>query len=194
MLGGPLVALQEGDDVSAPAGNRDRFSAPHGLYPTRGSDEWVAIACPDDDAWRRLRQLLGDPEWARSTTLDTLAGRLASASSLDERIACWTRSRDRWEIAELLQSRSIPAAPVLTSGERLVDEHLTSRDVLAVVEHPVVGSELIYGVPWKLRRTPGRVRSAAPLLGADTEAVLEEIGAIPRAGSPVAEAEWRRTG
>ena len=94
----------------------------------------------------------------------------------------------------MLQSRSIPAAPVLTSGERLVDEHLTSRDVLAVVEHPVVGSELIYGVPWKLRRTPGRVRSAAPLLGADTEAVLEEIGAIPRAGSPVAEAEWRRTG
>jgi crotonobetainyl-CoA:carnitine CoA-transferase CaiB-like acyl-CoA transferase len=37
------------------------------------------------------------------------------------------------------------------------------------------------GVPTWFSRTPGRVANAAPMLGADTQAVLEEFGlpAIP---------------
>ena len=29
--------------------------APHGIYTARGDDEWVAIACRDDDDWARAR-------------------------------------------------------------------------------------------------------------------------------------------
>src|SRR5690606_20168164 len=34
-----------------PVGNRHPFDswAPHGIYPTSGEDEWIAIACRNDD-------------------------------------------------------------------------------------------------------------------------------------------------
>ena len=35
-------------------GNRDASMAPHGVYPTRGTDRWVAIAVRTDDEWRQL--------------------------------------------------------------------------------------------------------------------------------------------
>jgi crotonobetainyl-CoA:carnitine CoA-transferase CaiB-like acyl-CoA transferase len=47
------------------------------------------------------------------------------------------------------------------------------------VEHPVVGSEIICGVPWHMSATPGKVRHAAPLLGAQTDDVLSELLEMP---------------
>jgi len=43
------------------------------------------------------------------------------------------------------------------------------------VTHPVAGSIRVLGVPVKLSETPGQIRAAAPLLGADTDTVLEEM-------------------
>lgn len=173
MLGGHLAALQAGLDLSKPMGNRDPFMSPHGVYPAAGDDKWVAIACPDDKAWKRLVKVLGEPEWA-SAELSSAAARLQRSAFIDERLAEWTRTRDRWDVARTLQAAGIAAAPLLTSEDRVGDEHLASRAAFAVVEHPVVGAEFIYGVPWKLSRTPGSVRSAAPLLGQHTSEVLKE--------------------
>jgi crotonobetainyl-CoA:carnitine CoA-transferase CaiB-like acyl-CoA transferase len=153
--------------------------APHGVYPTAGDDAWVAIACPDDAAWQRLAGLLDGEPWARDPELETTAGRLARVEVLDARLAEWTAGRDRWEVAEALQAAGIPAAPLLTSADRVSDSHFASREAFTIVEHPVVGAELIYGLPWKLSRTPGVVRTAAPLLGAHTAEVLEEYLGVP---------------
>lgn len=174
LMGGQLVAQQLGDDHGKPAGNRDHFMAPHGVYPATGDDQWVAIACEDDGAWERLVDVLGRPEWALSPAFRSVAGRLAAQDNLDRALSDWTRSRDRWEIANLLQAAGIAAAPLLTSEDRVSDEHLASREAFAVVDHPAVGAEFIYGIPWKLSRTPGSVRAGAPLLGEHSADVLKE--------------------
>ena len=183
LLGGQLVAMQLGDDFGKPMGNRDHFMAPHGVYPTAGEDQWIAIACESDEAWARLVDALGQPEWASTAQLRSVQGRLAGQEALDRALADWTRSRDRWETANLLQAAGIAAAPLLTSEDRVSDEHLASREAFAVVDHPAVGAEFIYGVPWKLSRTPGAVRTGAPLLGEHTADVLQEylgIATSPR--------------
>jgi crotonobetainyl-CoA:carnitine CoA-transferase CaiB-like acyl-CoA transferase len=175
LIRGHLLALQLGCPVGRPIGNRDPLMAPHGVYRARGEDRWVAIACPSDEAWQRLRGAMGDPEWARDRALDSLAGRLARQDLLDHEISSWCSALDRWDIAELLQRSEVPAAPLLDTADRFSDEHLWSRNVYANVEHPAVGSELIYGVPWKLSRTPGAVRTPAPLLGQHTREVLGQV-------------------
>src|SRR5262249_43101021 len=38
--------------------------APHGVYPTRGDDAWVAIACRSDEDWSALATVIGEP-WAK---------------------------------------------------------------------------------------------------------------------------------
>jgi crotonobetainyl-CoA:carnitine CoA-transferase CaiB-like acyl-CoA transferase len=51
-----------------------------------------------------------------------------------------------------------------------------------VVLHPVAGTMRVLGVPVKLSATPGQIRHAAPLLGADTETVLAEMLGADRQG------------
>ena len=46
-------------------GNRDEIMAPHGCYPCRGDDEWIAIAVRDEADWAALRRVMGDPPWVQ---------------------------------------------------------------------------------------------------------------------------------
>jgi crotonobetainyl-CoA:carnitine CoA-transferase CaiB-like acyl-CoA transferase len=43
------------------------------------------------------------------------------------------------------------------------------------IEHPHVGVEWLYGMPWLLSHTPGSVRTPAPLLGQHNEYVFHEL-------------------
>jgi crotonobetainyl-CoA:carnitine CoA-transferase CaiB-like acyl-CoA transferase len=67
------------------------------------------------------------------------------------------------------------------NGQDLVeqDPHLRARGFYVRKEHPVAGAFLHEGTPIRLSRTPGGIREAAPLLGADTDAVLREVAGLP---------------
>ena len=56
--------------------------APHGIYPCRDDDTWVAIAVRDDDDWTALGGVIGAP-WAAEARFAGLAGRLAEQDELD---------------------------------------------------------------------------------------------------------------
>ena len=45
-------------------GNRDPIAAPHGCYPCRGDDRWVAISVTSEEEWLGLRRAMGDPAGA----------------------------------------------------------------------------------------------------------------------------------
>jgi len=187
LIGGHLVAQQMGARIDRPIGDRDIWMAPHGVYPAEGDDAWVALACPSDESWCALRRLMGDPAWAAEDRYATREGRLADPGPIDEGIARWTATRDRWAISQEAQAAGILAAPLLDTADRFSDDHLQERGLYASVEHPVVGTEVIYGIPWRLSRTPGSIRHAAPLLGQHTREVLGE--ALGLDGAAVAELE-----
>ncbi len=44
-------------------GNRDSYMCPHGVYPCRGSDRWVAIAVQNEQQWQWFCDVIGNPEW-----------------------------------------------------------------------------------------------------------------------------------
>ncbi|HEY3109444.1 MAG TPA: CoA transferase, partial [Chloroflexota bacterium] len=56
-------------------GNSDPAAAPHGVYPCRGDDEWVAIAVRSQAEWRRLARALGQPDWTTEQRFADAAGR-----------------------------------------------------------------------------------------------------------------------
>src|SRR5438552_15397107 len=51
--------------------------APHGIYPCRSDDEWVAIACRGDVDWVALAGLIAEP-WTAEGAYAKLDGRLAN--------------------------------------------------------------------------------------------------------------------
>ena len=61
------------------------------------------------------------------------------------------------------------------ADELRADAHLLGRGAIVTVEHPEIGSERHLANPLRLSRTALTVAGPAPLLGADTAAVLTEL-------------------
>ena len=191
LFGAPMLDYQWNGRVQGTMGNRDVAMAPHGVYPARGEDAWVAIAVENESQWRAFRHALGNPAWVRELHFEDMYRRLRNQDALDERIGAWTKNRNASETAMTLQRAGVPAFPVLSDAEAFDDPHYTARGGWVEVDHPF-GKMMLNGVPWKIGSAPGAVRKAAPLLGGhnydvfrellgmtDREtARLEEIGAI----------------
>ena len=162
------------DPRSAAHPNRHPAMCPHGLYPTRGDDRWIAIAVQDPAGWRALAGLVGG-RIAELAWCD-LAARRRSEELIDCELAAWTRGHDGQELAIRLQRFGIAAA-VVNNGRDLVeaDEQLAAREFYPVLRHPVAGAVRHEGIVVKLASTPGTLTSAAPLLGADTDHILTEL-------------------
>ena len=177
LIGAHIVAAQidPTSTSSQPLGNRDPLASPCGVYPSEGADKWLALACMNDAEWPALAALIGRPDWGTESAYTTAELRSAHADEIDAAIARWSGALDRFEAASRAQAAGVTAAPLLDTADRFGDEHLWAREDFVGVEHPVVGSEFVYGLPWKLSRTPGKVLRAAPLLGQDTREVLTSI-------------------
>src|SRR5260370_4526415 len=121
-----------------------------------------------------------DPRFADGAT------RKRREHELDEIITAWTSSRDRWEITELLQKAGVPAFPTMTNQDLAEDSHLMARGFMVELDHPVVGRRRHAGVPWHMTPSECKVTKPAPLLGADTEDILESLlGYSPHAIAPL---------
>ena len=157
-----------------PQGSRDLAMSPHGFFPTRGEDDWISIACRSDEEWQGLSDELA-PELGKDPRFRLFSDRKKNETELEEEMASRTRERERWELTRALQARGIAAFPALTSADLLNDPHLEARGFLEALPHPEVGARKHTGIPYSLERRPSGVRKAAPVLGADTDAVLANV-------------------
>jgi len=157
-------------------GNHDQWMAPHNCYKAKGDDEsWVTIAAGTEEEWRALCAAIGQPALAGDPRFATAALRKQHESELDGIITGWTSQRDRWEVTELLQKVGVPAFPTMSNQDLAEDPHLMARGFPVELEHPVVGRRRHAGVPWHMSPSECKVRKPAPLLGADTEDILENL-------------------
>jgi crotonobetainyl-CoA:carnitine CoA-transferase CaiB-like acyl-CoA transferase len=163
--------------VLARDSNRGPLSAPQGLYPCAEEGEYVAIAVPDDDAWRALREALGDPAWAREPALAGAAGRRAAHDAIDEYLSAWTRGQRRDDAAEILSSAGVPAEAVINAHSLMPNAQLEHRGFFQTMEHPVTGKTRYPGFPMGFSALGGGLhRSPPPTLGQHNDEVLLELG------------------
>jgi crotonobetainyl-CoA:carnitine CoA-transferase CaiB-like acyl-CoA transferase len=142
------------------------------VYPSAGDDQWVAVAVMDDDAWGALCIAVG---WDADPSLRAATARIAARDALDERLAAWTSTRTKEDAAELLQEHGVSAMPVMGPHDHHADPHLLERGAIVTLHHPEIGDERHIGNPLRFSRLPQRRAEAAPLMGADTEAVLTSV-------------------
>ena len=148
--------------------------APSNAY--RCADGYVLVAGNGDSIFRRLMEVVGRPDLASAPDLQGNAGRVARVDELDAAIGAWTQSRTIDEVLRLLGAARVPAGRVYTAKDIHEDPHYRARDmILRQVTRD--GHEVdVPGIVPKLSGTPGSVRSSAPRLGDDTDAVLREAG------------------
>jgi formyl-CoA transferase len=148
--------------------------APSNAY--RCSDGYVLVAGNGDSIFKRLMTAIGRPDLGDAPDLASNAGRVARVAEIDAAIGVWTATRSVAEVLALLGEARVPAGKVYTAQDIAEDPHYRARDMI-LTQQTRDGYEVeVPGIVPKLMGTPGAVRSAAPRLGEDTDAVLREIG------------------
>jgi crotonobetainyl-CoA:carnitine CoA-transferase CaiB-like acyl-CoA transferase len=162
-------------------GNRSSHAAPQGVYPCAGEDRWIALTVADDDQWRSLCSVLGDPSWARSAELAHCAGRRLAVDLVDAGLSSWTGERAAEDVERLLLDAGIPSAVVVPPRDIAANPQLRHRRLFEMEDHEVTGPHEVPTLPVRFSRVDHWLRSPSPTLGRDNDAVLRELGYSPAA-------------
>jgi benzylsuccinate CoA-transferase BbsF subunit len=176
LLGPTLLDLTANGRVQQRQGNRHASMSPHGVYPCRGEDQWIAIAVRDDASWAQLRLALGEPQWSLDPRWDHVQGRIAGADELDTLVARATVAWDARELMRLLQDRGVPAGVVQTAEDVVAaDPQLAHRKHWIALDHAEMGRALYNAPPFRFSQSEVGVQGPAPLLGEHTREVLGQL-------------------
>jgi crotonobetainyl-CoA:carnitine CoA-transferase CaiB-like acyl-CoA transferase len=154
--------------------------APHNIYAAKGDDNWVAIACRDDDDWGTLGRVIAEP-WCFDARLAARDGRLAHEQELDGLVEAWTRARDRFDVAAALQAAGLPAVAVTRPEDRIDNDSATAAwGLWPVAHHREMGDVRVDGLPVHLSATDWEITRGGPCLGEHNDVVFGEILGLPR--------------
>lgn len=142
------------------------YTVPRGTY--RCADgAWVAISTSAESVAQRVMEIVGlgdDPRLAG------FAGRIAHRDEVDQRVAAWCAARPLAEVLATFEAAHAAAAPVYDMSQLAEDPHAVARGMVTEVD-----GVPMQGLVARLSVTPGRLRWAGRPLGADTDAVLDEL-------------------
>ncbi|OYY27050.1 CoA transferase, partial [Acidovorax sp. 35-64-16] len=148
--------------------------APSNAYPCQ--DGWVLVAGNGDSIFKRLMDTIGRPDLGAAPDLADNAGRVARVQELDAAIGAWSAQRTVQQVLDALGGARVPAGKVYTAKDIAEDPHYRARDMLLSQTTRDGYTVQVPGIVPKLSATPGTIRSSAPHLGDDTDAVLAEAG------------------
>lgn len=152
-------------------GNRDSEFSPHGVFPSKGTDEWIAIAVRNDSDWEAFCSVI-DKDSYKGMSRDE---RYANVDLLESVIGLWTQKHTAKNIELKLQDVGVPSAVLLRGKNAMDDEQLKHRGHFATVPHPIHGTTIIEGSRFKLSRTPAILNRPAPMFGEHNAIIMGEF-------------------
>lgn len=184
--GPALLDLFANGRAARPTGNTLPYDdvAPHNVYrcapadaTTIADERWVAIACMNDEQWSAFKGVLGNPQWAAATELDTAAGRVLAVGQIDQHVSIWTQNQDAYAVMALCQTAGVPAG-VVQDGVDLAehDPQLEGSGMLQKLDDvsSVLGQTWVDRLPIHFESTPCNDYQRVRELGEDNEAVLHD--------------------
>ncbi|MGQ9571776.1 MAG: CaiB/BaiF CoA transferase family protein [Dehalococcoidia bacterium] len=178
------LAMQTGSLVGArewlsPLGMVPLFRQPQGVSPVyrlyKAQDDWLFLACGNPTFWAKLCISLGKPELVSDPRFEHAPWGIANApdrEALYNIIAPILAEKPRAYWLEYFEKADVPAAPVLTRAEFIDDPQVVHNGMRVELDDPTLGHTVQMGIPLKFSRTPGAIRSPAPLLGQHSEEAL----------------------
>ncbi|HUP08017.1 MAG TPA: CaiB/BaiF CoA-transferase family protein [Caldimonas sp.] len=170
------------------AGNAHQNIVPYQVFEV--ADGHLILAVGNDAQYARFCDVAGRPDLARDPRFARNADRVRHRGTLVPVLAAELKRRTRRDWLEALEAAKVPCGPINDLAEVFADPHVRSRGMTVELPHPLAEAVRLVASPMKLDRTPVQYRRAPPLLGADTDAVLgelgfgaEEIAALRRAGA-----------
>jgi crotonobetainyl-CoA:carnitine CoA-transferase CaiB-like acyl-CoA transferase len=158
-------------------GNRDAEMAPHGVFPVKGEDRWIAIAIVNDSEFAVLCEALGAPAMAKDPRYASTAVRLVNVEQLDDEVGRLTRRFERDELVRRLTEQNLCAGPVYSAFDLIEDPVFAESGTMVKLQHKECGERLTPVLPVSFSGFRPQYW-AAPLAGEHTDEVLREILAM----------------
>ena len=147
----------------------------HDVYPCE--DGGVRLFILVRDHWRRFLDWIGSPKELRDPIFEDQEVRRDNRDLIDPFVKEFCVGLRKDELYMEGQRRHLAVSPMRTPAEFVESEQTRAREFFVEVEHPVVGR---YGQVRPMHvfsESPGRVRTAAPLVGQHNEEIfLGELG------------------
>jgi crotonobetainyl-CoA:carnitine CoA-transferase CaiB-like acyl-CoA transferase len=164
-----------GGMVPTRLGNAHPNFVPYQVFAT--ADGFLILAIANDGQFRRfcraarLAEFGGDPRFA--TNAERVGHREALIALLNPVMA--SRATADWIAA--LEGANVPCGPINRIDQVFADPQAVARGLKISLPHQDAGALDLVASPLRLAKTPPEYRSAPPLLGEHTRAVLEsELG------------------
>ncbi|MFD7575501.1 CaiB/BaiF CoA transferase family protein [Streptomyces sp. NPDC059810] len=164
--------------VQPRTGNRSRNNAPRNTYRTLDGS-WVAVSTSAQSIAERVMVLVGRPDLIDEPWFADGTGRAAHADVLDEAVGAWIARRTRDEAMDAFEKAEAAIAPVYDIRDVVDDPQYRALGTVTEVQDPELGPIKMQNVLFRLSETPGAIRWAGRPHGADTTAVLSELGLTP---------------
>jgi crotonobetainyl-CoA:carnitine CoA-transferase CaiB-like acyl-CoA transferase len=156
------------------AGNAHQSIVPYQVFEV--ADGHLILAVGNDAQFARFCAVAGCPELALDARFARNASRVRHREMLVPLLAARLRGRGRADWLASLEAAKVPCGPINDLAEVFTDPQVRERAMTVDLPHPLAGTVKLVASPMKLSATPVRYRHAPPLLGADTDAVLGELG------------------
>ena len=155
--------------------------APRSAHPSatpsqmfKSADGWMFVMAQLPKFWTILIERIGRTDLGDDARFATPAARLANRDALTEVLDTIFITQPTAHWLNLLEG-TVPVAPVFDLGQAMDNPWLETIGMIDTVDHPDRDGLRVLANPIKIdgKRLPNR---AGPLLGADSDAILKEIG------------------
>ena len=151
------------NQVQPRIGNERPFSSPTNAYKCK--DGYVYVTVTFNRMWRRFTKLIGRENLAEDPRFGSSELRRRNRDYMNTLAEGWLADKTRDEAVKLLVEAGIPAAPVNTVTEAVMDPQINAREMIVDLDHPGIGKMPVSGIVVKLSKTPGSVETPVPKAG-----------------------------
>ncbi|RLI32362.1 hypothetical protein DRO66_11455 [Candidatus Bathyarchaeota archaeon] len=154
---------KERDERRKQREERQKDQPPNPLQSIRGyievKDGYVMIGGMRPKAIETLKETLG-------VTEEELTKELVEE---------FIKDKTKVEAFNFFAKCGMPCAPIYYGSEATEDPHIIAREMIVEYDHPLMGKTRGINFPVKMSESPGRVTSAAPLLGQHQKEIIIDL-------------------
>ena len=161
-------------EVPEQAGNDHPTSIPTGVFQT--ADGYMNIAAGDDEMFTRLCKALDAPAIRSQAEYADRIARSQNRAALNQALQAVMVTRDSAYWTTRFEECGVAGGPIYKMDQVFADPQVQHNQMAVPVHHPELGTIELVNQPFRLSRTPHEIRTATPDCGADTDAILHELG------------------
>jgi crotonobetainyl-CoA:carnitine CoA-transferase CaiB-like acyl-CoA transferase len=161
-------------DVPRASGSAHQSITPYQAF--RSTDGYFTFGANSHAHWLKSCAVLGRDDFTKDERYMTNADRMAHRPELIADIEAITSTQPSAYWIEKFTAAGIPCGPIWSFDRVYADDHLAQRAFFIDAPHATAGTVRHVASPMHFSRTPATIERSGPVLGADTEDVLRELG------------------